>query len=104
MIKLIIQLNGVDPKNGEDICLSKFESSSYNDLLLWHRINTALKEGAAKVGGSLDCLRPWHVVLTVGITADEEDGFRPAFHLEPEVITKLNAAGASLDFDPYVYS
>ncbi|HDR8909711.1 hypothetical protein [Burkholderia multivorans] len=100
-MKLIVELNGVDPKTGEDICLFKFESGEYSHDFLLHKINVALDEGGAKYGGRLDRLRGLHVELSVSISSDEE-GFRPAFHLDARTISKLGAAGASFDFDPYV--
>lgn len=56
-MKLIVELNGVDPKTGEDICLFKFESSEYSHDFLLHKINAALDEGGEKYGGRLDRLR-----------------------------------------------
>ncbi|WP_219847326.1 hypothetical protein, partial [Burkholderia multivorans] len=65
------------------------------------KINPVLDEGAARYGGRLDSLRALHVELAVSISSDDES-FRPAFSLDARTISKLSAAGAAFDFDPYV--
>jgi hypothetical protein len=101
MLKLTVELSGADPETGADICLYHFESCECNHDYLLHHINEALTSGTATRGGSLDCVRPLHVELSVAVSSDEE-GFRPAFSLDARTISRLNAAGASFEFDPYV--
>ncbi|WP_219847683.1 hypothetical protein [Burkholderia multivorans] len=101
LMRLIVELNGVDPTTGEDVCLSKCEAGEYGHDFLLHKINPVLDEGAARYGGRLDSLRALHVELAVSISSDDES-FRPAFSLDARTISKLSAAGAAFDFDPYV--
>lgn len=105
MINIIIGLIGVDPKTGENIWLSKIEKKNqeeYNIDYFNSLINKALNE-AAKLGGErgLEGLRKYHAELLLAVSSDEEDDIRPSFHLPSRIISRLSAAGASFDFDPY---
>lgn len=105
MIKFIIGLSGTDPKTGQELWLSKIEKNSeeYDHNYLTILINKVLNE-ASKFGGEkgLEGLRPYHVELLVGVSSDIEDNIRPSFNLTSSIISRLSAAGASFDFDPYV--
>ncbi|HAU3361679.1 TPA: hypothetical protein JDL67_004471 [Salmonella enterica subsp. salamae] len=106
MINFIIGLSGIDPKTGQEIWLAKTEKKNeteYSMDYLIVLIDKVLNE-AAKFGGEngLEGLRNYHVQLLVGISSDAEDNVRPSFQLSPRIISRLCAAGASFDFDPYV--
>jgi hypothetical protein len=106
MINFIIGLSGVDPKTGQELWLAKIERQNekeYSMEYLTVLIDKVLDE-SAKIGGDsgLEGLRNYHVQLLVGISSDKEDNIRPSFQLSPRVISRLSAAGASFDFDPYV--
>lgn len=106
MINITIGLSGTDPKTGQEIWLSKLEKkneSEYNiDRLIF--LMDRVLDDAVKFGGDngLEGVRNYHVQLLVGISSDEEDNIRPSFQLSPRIISRLSAAGASFDFDPYV--
>ncbi|EAQ6500133.1 TPA: hypothetical protein N3A35_004461 [Salmonella enterica subsp. salamae serovar 16:m,t:e,n,x] len=100
-MKLIVELHGIDPVKGEWFTISKHESDQYDHDFLLLIINKALDEGAKYSGNGLEGLRAFHVELSVAIIADE-DGCRPAFDIDARTISRLSAAGASFDFDPYV--
>ncbi|ECD3898580.1 hypothetical protein D4F64_24010 [Salmonella enterica subsp. enterica] len=106
MINITIALNGTDPKTGKEIILSKIEKENedeYDIDYLIVLIDMVLSE-AAKLGGDrgLEGLRNYHTQLSLWISSDESDYIRPSFHLTSRVISRLSAAGASFDFDPYV--
>lgn len=100
-MKLTVELHGIDPRLGEWLSISKHESDHYDHDFLLHMINRALDEGAKYSGNGLEGLRVLHVELSVAIVSDEE-GFRPAFDIDARTISRLSAAGASFDFDPYI--
>ncbi|AKW16163.1 hypothetical protein D5O23_24885 [Salmonella enterica subsp. enterica] len=106
MINFIIGLSGIDPKTGQEIWLAKIAkkneadySIDYLTLLIDKVLDEAVKFGGEK---GLEGLRNYHVQLLVGISSDEEDNVRPSFQLSQRIISRLCAAGASFDFDPYV--
>jgi len=106
MINFIIGMSGVDPKTGQELWLAKIERQNekeYSMEYLTVLIDKILDE-SAKIGGDrgLEGLRNYHVQLLVGISSDKEDNIRPSIQLSPRVISRLSAAGASFDFDPYV--
>ncbi|ASK02848.1 hypothetical protein M3B74_11030 [Citrobacter freundii] len=100
-MKLTVELHGIDPVKGEWVSISKREADQYDHDFLLYIINKVLDEGATYTSNGLEGLRKLHVELSIAITSDE-DGFRPAFDIDARTISRLSAAGASLDFDPYV--
>ncbi|HEL6098087.1 TPA: hypothetical protein UOU11_000619 [Escherichia coli] len=100
-MKLTVELHGIDSAKGEWFSISKHKSDNYDHDLLLYIINKVLDEGAEYSSNGLEGLRALHVELSVAVIADE-DGFRPAFDLDARTISRLSAAGASFDFDPYV--
>lgn len=40
----------------------------------------------------------------VGILIKSNEGIRPSFHISWETLSLISAAGADLDFDPYVFN
>ncbi|MBA3112187.1 hypothetical protein CBX57_012500 [Salmonella enterica] len=100
-MKLTVELHGIDPVKGEWFSISKHESDQYDHDFLLNMINRVLDEGAEYSSNGLEGLRSLHVELSIAIIADE-DGFRPAFDIDARTISRLSAAGASLDFDPYI--
>lgn len=100
-MKLTVELHGVDPVKGEWVSISRHESEQYDHDFLLYMINKVLDEGAEYNSNGLEGLRALHVELSVAIIADE-DCFRPAFDIDARTISRLSAAGASFDFDPYV--
>jgi hypothetical protein len=106
MINFIVGLSGIDPKTGKEVWLAKIEkkdeadySIDYLTLLIDKVLDEAVEFGGEK---GLEGIRNFHVQLLVGISSDEDDNIRPSFHLSPRIISRLCAAGASFDFDPYV--
>ncbi|MTH46685.1 YbbD family protein [Intestinirhabdus alba] len=100
-MKLTVELHGIDPVKGEWFSISKHESDRYNHDILLLIINKVLDEGAKYSRNGLEGLRAFHVELSVAIISDE-NGFRPAFDIDVRTISRLSAAGASFDFDPYI--
>ncbi|ECI0413637.1 hypothetical protein AH332_09910 [Salmonella enterica subsp. salamae] len=100
-MKLTVELHGIDPVKGEWFSISKHESDHYDHDFLLLIINKVLDEGGKYSINGLEGLRALHVELSVAIISDE-DGFRPAFDIDARTISRLSAAGASFDFDPYV--
>ncbi len=100
-MKLTVELHGIDPNKGEWFSISKHESTHYDHDILLYIINKVLDEGSEYSSNGLEGLRPLHVELSISIISDE-DGFRPAFDIDARTISRLSAAGASFDFDPYL--
>lgn len=106
MINFIIGLSGIDPKTGQEIWLSKVEKKNeldYSPDYLSFLIDKVFDE-AVEFGGDkgLEGLRCYHPQLLVGVSADADDNIRPSCQLSSRIISRLCAAGASFDFDPYV--
>lgn len=106
MVNFIVGLSGVDPKTGQEIWLAKIEKKNqaeynidYLMLLIDKVLDEAVKFGKEK---GLEGLRHYHTQLLVGVSSDENDNIRPSFQLSSRIISRLSAAGASFDFDPYV--
>lgn len=99
-MKLTVELHGIDPIKGEWFSISRHESDQFDHDFLLYLINKVLDEGAEYSSSGLEGLRALHVELSIAIVSDEE-GFRPAFDIDARTISRLSAAGASFDFDPY---
>lgn len=106
MINITIVFTGTHPQTGQEVEISKVERENENDynidffiVLIDRVLNEAVNAGGGK---GLENLRSYHPQLSVRISSDEDEYLRPSFHLSSTIISRLSAAGASFDFDPYV--
>lgn len=99
-LKLYVQLTGVDPDSGADICIARRESTAWHKGIMAELINQVLDE-AEKFAGApgLEGLRAYDIMLGIGLTSS---GIWPGFSLDPDTISRMSDCGAALDFDPYI--
>lgn len=102
MVRLVVQIIGVDPGTGRESSLAKVESDRFDPDHLDAQVGVALDSARSVVGGmDLTALQLWQPEVSVVLTADDE-GIRPSVHLSIETLQRVAEAGASFDFDPYV--
>jgi hypothetical protein len=78
--------------------LERYEPECIDDLIL-----DALTQAKTASGGTnLAQLKPLAPEIVISLFVDEES-CRPAFHLSATTIQRMGEAGASFDFDPYIY-
>ncbi|EBS7635283.1 hypothetical protein CDR68_16135 [Salmonella enterica] len=99
-VKLYVQLAGVEPSGGADICIARRESTAWHKDIVAELINRVLDD-AEKFAGApgLEGLRVYDVMLGIGLTSS---GIWPGFSLDPNTISRMSDCGAALDFDPYI--
>ncbi|KMV80790.1 hypothetical protein HMPREF9692_05264 [Klebsiella oxytoca 10-5248] len=99
-IKLYVQLTGVDPASGADICIARRESTAWHRGIVAELINQALDQAEKFVGApGMEELRAYDVMVGIGLTSS---GIWPGFSLDPGTIGRMSVCGAELDFDPYI--
>ncbi len=99
-VKLYVELVGVDPVSGADICLARRESTAWHKDIVAELINQVLDEAEKFVGApGLESLYAYDVMLGIGLTSS---GIWPGFSLDPYTISRISDSGAALDFDPYI--
>lgn len=103
-VRVIASCTEAASKLQKEVILFTNESNDYNPLELDNLIKDALDSSrkAASVE-SLEMLALLKPELSLQLLADEEP-IRGALHLSAETVRTLAAAGASIDFDPYIYS
>lgn len=78
--------------------LDKYEPECINDL-----ISNALTQAKIASGVTvLSELKPLEPEIVISLFVDEEP-CRPALHFTAATIQQMSDAGASFDFDPYIY-
>ncbi|MES2821039.1 MAG: hypothetical protein V4812_18845 [Pseudomonadota bacterium] len=83
--------------------LYEHELDRYNVDDVSELVSNALDQAKMATGSkSLMCLRVWRPEVVISLFVDEEP-MRAALHFNSEVIQKMGEAGASFDFDPYIY-
>lgn len=88
----------------EEIVLFEKESNVYDPFGLDVLVEDALESSRRKVGvQSIEMLASFNPQLSLQLFVDEEP-VRAVLQLNAETIKILAAAGASIDFDPYIYS
>ncbi len=107
MIRLTIKVVAISTvtSSGKTVeqVLHNFEIDQYDISDIDKFIAEALSGAQALAGfSSLSSLKPLKPEVTISLFADEEE-IRPALHLSVETMRDIAEAGASLDFDPYVY-
>jgi hypothetical protein len=98
MVRLVAGLAGGDPKRR---CIATVEAESYTpetlDRLIPELLNGAV---AALELRQLSDLKKMNPEVGVCITSDE--GQRAVFNVSAETVALVSAAGAGIDFDPYI--
>lgn len=99
-VNLYVQLAGVDPFSGADICIARRESTTWYKDIVAELINQVLDETEKFVGSQgLEGLYAYDAMLGIGLTSS---GIWPGFSLDPDTISRMSDCGAALDFDPYI--
>ncbi|ECG8589819.1 hypothetical protein FNI11_08645 [Salmonella enterica subsp. salamae] len=99
-VKLYVQLAGVDPVSGADICIARRESTTWHKDIVAELINQVLDEAEKFAGAQgLAGLRVYDVMLGIGLISS---GIWPGFSLDPDTSSRISDCGAALDFDPYI--
>jgi hypothetical protein len=102
MVRLVVNVIGVDPTTRREVSLAKIESDRFDPDHLDSQVGVALDAACATVkGANLGSLRAWQPEVSTVLTADEEE-VRPSLHLTIRTLQRFVEAGASFDFDPYV--
>lgn len=97
--ELVVKLRGRPQGRERFVDLSRLESHWYTPLGLQARVSEALISG---INAIPEDVGRWD--LYVDIDLFSERGIWPGFFLPDHLIKDLASHGASLDFDPYVYS
>jgi hypothetical protein len=86
------------------VTLFEKESNAYDPLELDVLIKDALESSRRAAGvQSIGMLASFKPQLSLQLFVDEEP-VRAVLHLNAETVRSLATAGASIDFDPYIYS
>ena len=74
------------------------------DIDLDEIVSNALLQAQRNAGvPTLELLRELEPEVVFALSTDDEEGFRPVIHFKADTIRIMAAAGASFDFDPYIY-
>ncbi|ENT2950991.1 hypothetical protein ACFFOE_003045 [Klebsiella aerogenes] len=100
-IELFVELVGVDPDSGANIRMARCASTRWYENVVADLINQALDEGMKFAGmDSVEGLLTYDVTLDVWLYSS---GIWPGFALDADTLYRINACGAALGFDPYIY-
>lgn len=100
---LVVRLVVTHEETGRESILAKLDSGHYAPELLDALVNACLLQALKEIEAeSFQALVRWSPEVSVVLTTDGEESFRPSLHLSPSTLLRLSEAGASFDFDPYV--
>ena len=104
MISVIVRFVADLNVDGDDLkrkCVTTVEASSYTPETLDRLIPELLSQAVTSLGvNQLSGLKEGNPEIGICITSDE--GQRAAFNISAETVALLCAAGAGIDFDPYM--
>lgn len=107
MVRFVLKVVGAIHENREnensDILLFSHETNVFEGVDLDQLMDVALCSAAAAAGvNSLSLMKSQEIQVVFSLFAENEH-IRPTINFSAETIQKLAEAGASFDFDPYVY-
>jgi hypothetical protein len=102
-LKIVAAYTDIPSTKNEERVLYECEFDRYESVDLDCLIVEALSHAQVTAGvSSLSLLKPLALEVVISLFVDEEQ-IRPALHFNVDTIRQMAEAGASFDFDPYVY-